>query len=286
MWSSQFQEENITWFNSDCSWNDEGFYLSGILVGLAVYNGVLLDVHYPPAVYRKLLGLPLGFEDLFDEEIKSGLRQLLDYEGDDVEDVFCLTFDVNWMDLGQEKRRELKPNGSNIPVTSDNREEYVVLYVRWLLVDSIYAQYESFQAGFMRVMEDSSLDLFRPEELELLVVGSPELDFSALEKNTEYEGGFTSESPVIRNFWRFVSSASTDDQLRLLKFTTGSTKAPIGGLGKMNFKIQKAGPDSDHLPSAHTCFNTLLLPDYGDNYEKLRERTGRAILECEGFGLQ
>ena len=277
---------NVTWFNSNCSWNDEGFFLSGILVGLAVYNGVLLDVLFPQAVYRKLLGLPLGFEDLFDEEIKSGLQKLLDYEGDDVEDIFCLTFDVAWMDLGMEKRRDLKPNGSNIPVTADNKEEYVMLYVRWLLVDSIYPQYESFEAGFLRVMEDSTMDLLRPEDLELLVVGSPELDFAALQANTEYEGGFAADSPVIGNFWRFVHHCSRELQLDLLKFVTGSTKAPIGGLGKMNFKIQRAGPDSNHLPTSHTCFNTLLLPDYGDNYEKLNERLSRAIVECEGFGLQ
>ena len=277
---------SVTWFNSNCSWNDEGFFLSGILVGLAVYNGVLLDVLFPQAVYRKLLGLPLGFEDLFDEELKSGLQKLLDYEGDDVEDIFCLRFDVAWMDLGVEKRRDLKPNGSSIPVTAENKEEYVMLYVRWLLVDSIYPQYESFEAGFLRVMEDSTLDLLRPDDLELLVVGSPELDFAALEANTEYDGGFTAESPVIRNFWRFVHHSPRELQLDLLKFATGSTKAPIGGLGKMNFKIQRAGPDSDHLPTSHTCFNTLLLPDYGDNFEKLNERLSRAIVECEGFGLQ
>jgi hypothetical protein len=135
-------------------------------------------------------------------------------------------------------------------------------------------------------MEDSSLDLLRPEDLELLVVGSPELDFEALEKNTEYEGGYNSESAVIRHFWTFVKNASRETQLNLLRFATGSSKAPIGGLGNLAFKIQRAGPDSMQLPSSHTCFNTLLLPDYGDNYEKLEERLGRAIIECEGFGLQ
>jgi ubiquitin-protein ligase E3 A len=286
MWSTRFENGNTTWFNSDCSWNDEGYYLSGILVGLAVYNSVLLDVNFPQAVYRKLLAQPLGLEDMVDEEIKRGLQQLLDYEGDDVEEVFCLTFDVNWVDLGQEKRKELKPNGCDVPVTADNKEEYVMLYVKWLLVESIYPQYESFEAGFTRVMENSTLDLLRPEELELLVVGIPQLDFDALEKNTEYEGGYSSDSEVVINFWRFVRHASSETQLNLMKFITGSTRAPIGGLGKMNFKIQRAGPDSANLPTSHTCFNTLLLPDYGNNYEKLEDRLGRAILECEGFGLQ
>jgi HECT-domain (ubiquitin-transferase) len=87
----------------------------------------------------------------------------------------------------------------------------------------------------------------------------------------------------------------------------------------MPFKIQRAGPDSMQLPTAHTCFNTLILrtfmsdclidsvvrvasllvshlfsfflvfsytADYGSDNEKLERLLGRAILECEGFGLQ
>jgi hypothetical protein len=286
LWTTQYGDQ-ITWFNSDCTWDNDGYELVGILVGLALYNSVLLDVHFPMAVYRKLLGLSLGLEDMVDEELKKGLRLLLDYEGDDVEDVFCLTFEVSWMDLGKEQNVELKPGGSNISVTSDNREEYVLLYVEWVLIDSIQEQWDAFEKGLMRIMEDSiTMDLFRPEELKLLVVGSPELDFKALEANTTYEGGYDKDSAVVRNFWRFVMEASVETQLNLLKFATGSSMAPIGGLGELDFKIQRAGPDSPQLPTSHTCFNTLLLPDYGDSYEKLRERLARSILECEGFGLQ
>lgn len=286
MWSTQLYDDNITWFNGDCFWNDEGYYLSGVLVGLAVYNSALLDVNFPQAVYRKLLGLPLGIEDSIDTATADGLQRLLDYDGDDVEEVFCLCFDVTWMYLGEQKRKELKPNGSNIAVTKENKEEYVMLYVRWLLVDSVYAQYKSFEAGFLKVMEQSSFGILRPEELGLLVVGTPELDFGALKKGTQYDGGYDDESPVVKNFWRFIQSSSREDQLNFLKFATGSTKAPIGGLGELRFKIQRAGPNSINLPTAHTCFNTLLLPDYGNDYERLSDRLGRAIIECEGFGLQ
>jgi ubiquitin-protein ligase E3 A len=124
-------------------------------------------------------------------------------------------------------------------VTSDNREEYVMLYVKWLLVDSIQNQYDEFERGFMQVMEGSSLELLRPEELELMVVGTPELDFDALQDNTEYEGGFDKDSPVIRNLWRFVKESPHEAQLKFLKFATGSFKAPIGGLGELPFKIQR-----------------------------------------------
>jgi hypothetical protein len=30
----------------------------------------------------------------------------------------------------------------------------------------------------------------------------------------------------------------------------------------MTFIISRNGPDSDRLPTAHTCFNHLLLPEY------------------------
>lgn len=285
MWSDRV-EDSVAWFNSDCNWNDDGFYLVGVLLGLALYNGVLVDVHFPTAVYRKLLGQPLGLEDMVDELMKSGLQQLLDYSGDDVEDVYCLNFEVASNSLGVENLHELKPNGSNIPVTSKNKEEFVLLYVKWHLVESVKHQYDLFEKGVMQVLDSSSLDLLRPEDLELLVVGSPELDFTALERNTEYEGGYDASSDVVKNFWRFVNNSSPETELQLLRFATGSAKAPIGGLGKLSFKIQRAGPDSMQLPTSHTCFNTLLLPDYGPDYEKLEKLLGRAILECEGFGLQ
>lgn len=284
MWSTQSRD--VTWFNSDCSWNDDGYYLVGILVGLALYNDVILDVHFPTALYRKLLGQSLGLEDMFDLEVKKGLQQLLDYEGDDLEDVFCLTFDVAWHSLGHEKRVELKEGGSNIPVTQANKEEYVLLYVKWILVDSIKSQYDLFEKGVLQVLEGSSLDLLEPKELELLVVGVPDLDFEALRNNTEYEGGYSKESPTIRNLWKFIETADREILLHFLRFCTGSGKAPIGGLGNLPFKVQRAGPDSNQLPTSHTCFNTLLLPDYGENYEKLKKLLGLAIQNCEGFGLQ
>jgi len=38
------------------------------------------------------------------------------------------------------------------------------------------------------------------------------------------------------------------------------------------------------LPTSHTCFNVLLLPDYSSK-DKLRERLLKAITNCKGFGM-
>ncbi len=61
-------------------------------------------------------------------------------------------------------------------------------------------------------------------------------------------------------------------------------RSPIKGLGSLTFVISRNGPDSDRLPTAHTCFNHLLLPEYSDK-EKLKRCLYTAISNAEGFGL-
>ena len=79
------------WFSRDCSWADVEFGMVGVLVGLALYNGVTLDVHFPPVVYKKLLPSPrLNLHDVaaLDPQLAKGLQQLLDFEPAD--QVLCL----------------------------------------------------------------------------------------------------------------------------------------------------------------------------------------------------
>lgn len=49
------------------------------------------------------------------------LHSLLDYEGDDVEDVFCLSFVMSREVFGAVQTDELKPDGANILVTQKNK---------------------------------------------------------------------------------------------------------------------------------------------------------------------
>jgi hypothetical protein len=49
------------------------------------------------------------------------LQQLLSYEGD-FEERFGLTFQISWEEFGATKVHELRYNGSNIPVTYENRK--------------------------------------------------------------------------------------------------------------------------------------------------------------------
>eukprot|EP00624_Nannochloropsis_granulata_P006748 evm.model.NODE_51206_length_4267_cov_13.577221.1 len=281
-------------FGSDDS---QEYQLVGVLVGLAIYNSVLLDLNFPLVAYKKLLGLPVGFSDLkeLDAEMGEGLRKLLEWKeegggeggsgGGKVEDVFGLCFEVDWVEFGEVRRHELIEGGREVEVTAANRRDYVRLYVEWVLDGSIRKSFEEFKSGFDRVMGGSSISLLKPEELMLLVCGTPHLNLRELEAVARYEGGYEKSSNVIQWFWAVIHEMDLTSQRQLLMFVTGSAKAPIGGLGKLSLLIQRAGPDSDHLPTAHTCFNALLMPEYGSK-EKLKERLMKAISECRGFGLQ
>lgn len=87
-----------------------------------------------------------------------------------------------------------------------------------------------------------------------------------------------------RLFWDVLHTLTEEQKKKFLFFTTGCDRAPIGGLGKLHLVITRHGPDSDRLPSAHTCFNHLLLPEYSSK-EKLRERLLTALGNAEGFGM-
>eukprot|EP00743_Colponemidia_sp_Colp-15_P004177 GILK01004507.1.p1 GENE.GILK01004507.1~~GILK01004507.1.p1 ORF type:complete len:764 (-),score=138.27 GILK01004507.1:85-2061(-) len=279
-------EENRTfWFNVNSFETNLQFELIGLILGLAIYNGVILDVHFPMVVYKKLMDIPPTLQDIKDMNpaLGRGLQQLLDFEGD-VENTFLRTFQVSYEAFGEVKYADLKENGQNIPVTNENKQEYVDLYVKWFLTDSVESQFRAFYRGFHNVCGGDALKLFRHEELELLICGSPELDFVALEKHTLYDDGYTAESTVIKNFWSVVHEMTQEQKKRLLFFATGSDRAPIKGLASLGLVISRGGPDSDRLPSAHTCFNHMLLPEYSSR-EKLKERLLTAIENAEGFGL-
>lgn len=80
-------------------------------------------------------------------DLGHGLQQLLDYPGD-VEADMATTFSIEEDNFGELQTRDLKPDGSNIPVTNSNRQEYVDLYTHWLLQESVQAQFAAFSQGF------------------------------------------------------------------------------------------------------------------------------------------
>ncbi|XP_067858580.1 probable E3 ubiquitin-protein ligase HECTD2 [Heptranchias perlo] len=293
-WDSRFY-----WFSSFKCENYSEFRLVGALMGLAVYNSITLDVRFPPCCYKKLLSppvvpcdqnAPVGVATLTLDDLRQlmpdlahGLMALMNYEGN-IEEDFCSTFQVFQEEFGTIKSYNLKPGGDKIPVTNQNRQEYVQLYIDFLLNKSVYKQFAAFYYGFHSVCASNALMLLLPEEVEILVCGSPELDICALQKIAQYEG-YSKVDPTIRYFWDVVLGFSLELQKQLLHFTTGSDRVPVGGLADLSFKITKIDVPTDWLPIAHTCFNQLCLPPY-KNKKELKQKLTIAISNAAGFGLE
>ncbi|KAL3161776.1 hypothetical protein ABBQ38_008870 [Trebouxia sp. C0009 RCD-2024] len=281
------EETRMYWFRASKIDMTMEFELVGTMIGLAIYNSHLLEFSFPMLTYRKLMGHKPTLQDLqgVHPTIHASLQKLLTQDN---ASQLGLVFQVEQeADFGEGlETLDLEADGANKAVTDDNKQHYVDLYVRHLLETSIKRQFDAFQRGFKRLCGGPALKLFRAEELEKLICGSQSLDFLALEKHTRYDDGYSAQSQVVKWFWEVVHGLPQEQQKQLLFFVTGSDRVPIKGLASLTppFTISRAGPHSDRLPTAHTCFNHLLLPDYQD-LESMRGRLLLSIQNSEGFGL-
>ena len=83
-------------------------------------------------------------------ELGRGLQQLLDFDGD-VEATFAQSFEVQYDYFGELRTVELKPGGSGVPVTHDNRAEFVRLMTDYHLNRAVEEQFSAFASGFLEV---------------------------------------------------------------------------------------------------------------------------------------
>jgi len=266
--------------------SEADYELAGTVLGLALYNGTLLELSFPRLLYKLLQGGAAGFDDLAEvsPELHRGLCALLATPADQVEQL-QLTFSVDYEAGGQRRSAELVPGGAARAVDAAGARAYVAHYADWLLSRSVRKEWAAFRRGFARLVSGPAVRLFRAEELEQLLCGSEELDFSALQAHAQYGEGTNAGDPLATRFWAVAHSLPAAQRKRLLAFVTGSDRVPIGGLAALPFKLQRNGSGDERLPTAHTCFNTLMLPDYSSE-EALRDRLLLALENSEGFGLR
>ena len=115
-----------------------------------------------------------------------------------------------------------------------------------------------------------------------------EIDVTDLKKNTVYTT-YHIDSIQIQWFWEVVEEFGKEEKIKLLRFVTGQNRAPIGGFSQLkdtnnhvtlfNISLIKYTNPDGVLPNAHTCSNTLDLPEYSSK-EILEDRLGKAISEC------
>ncbi|KAG5417155.1 TOM1 [Candida metapsilosis] len=266
------------------------FKFIGRIIGKAIYDNCFLDCHFSRAVYKRILGQPQSLKDMetLDLEYYKSLLWMLE---NDITDVITETLSVETDDYGEHKVIDLIPNGSNIPVTEENKQLYVKKVVEYRLQTSVEEQMENFLIGFHEIIPKDLVAIFDEKELELLISGLPDIDVHDWQSHTQYVN-YSPSSVQIQWFWRAVKSFDNEERARLLQFATGTSKVPLNGFkeltgasGTCKFSIHRDYGATDRLPSSHTCFNQIDLPVY-ENYETLRGSLLMAITEGhEGFGL-
>ncbi|NWW65047.1 HERC4 ligase, partial [Ifrita kowaldi] len=281
-----YEESRLIWFSDKTFEDSDLFHLIGVVCGLAIYNFTIVDLHFPLALYKKLLNKKPSLDDLKElmPDVGRGMQQLLDYPEDDIEEAFCLNFTITVENFGTTEIKELVPKGADIPVVKQNRQDFVDAYVDYIFNRSVASLYSAFHEGFHKVCGGKVLQLFQPSELQAMVIGNTNYDWKELEKNTEYKGEYWADHPTIKIFWEVFHELSLEKKKQFLLFLTGSDRIPILGMKCLKLVIQPTGGGEDYLPVAHTCFNLLDLPKYTDK-ETLRSKLIQAIDHYEGFSL-
>jgi len=181
------------------------------------------------------------------------------------------------------KNVPLVPGGENINVTNENKKEFVKLACRQELFSSIEPQMNSFFIGFDRIFPHEMLYIFSESELDQLICGVSNIDVDDLQRNTELKPG-VSNPAVLNWFWQFMREASEEEKSKILYFTTGVRKPPMGGFAHLQPKFSLTIKPQYGLPSASTCFSLLkLAPAAG--YEEFKKKLLTAVMNTEGFEL-
>uniref|UniRef100_A0A2K5YV60 Probable E3 ubiquitin-protein ligase HERC4 n=1 Tax=Mandrillus leucophaeus TaxID=9568 RepID=A0A2K5YV60_MANLE len=281
-----YEDSRLIWFSDKTFEDSDLFHLIGVICGLAIYNFTIVDLHFPLALYKKLLKKKPSLDDLKElmPDVGRSMQQLLDYPEDDIEETFCLNFTITVENFGATEVKELVLNGADTAVNKQNRQEFVDAYVDYIFNKSVASLFDAFHAGFHKVCGGKVLLLFQPNELQAMVIGNTNYDWKELEKNTEYKGEYWAEHPTIKIFWEVFHELPLEKKKQFLLFLTGSDRIPILGMKSLKLVIQSTGGGEEYLPVSHTCFNLLDLPKYTDK-ETLRSKLIQAIDHNEGFSL-
>ncbi|KAJ7175923.1 hypothetical protein C8R46DRAFT_1080052 [Mycena filopes] len=170
----------------------------------------------------------------------------------DITDVLDESFSMTEERFGEHVTIELKPGGEDIPVTEENKKEYVDAVVSYRISRRVKAQFDAFMEGLLELSSSC------------LIGGMSEIDMDDWTKFTDYRG-YEKTDQVIEWFWQCIRSWPAERKPR-------------------RFTIERSG-DPHGLPRSHTCFNRLDLPPYQD-YESLETKLIFAIEETEGFGQE
>jgi len=190
------------------------FKFIGRVLGLGIFHRRFLDASLPISFYKMILKKEVTLADLeiVDVELYRSLTWILQ---NDITNWVDESFTTKVERLGKMVTRELKPGGGNIPVTEENKKEYVGLMVKYHTLGRVKDQFSALRSGFVDLIPRDQINLFDEHELEFLIGGSTKIDVDDWAAFTSYRG-YHVDDEVIRWFWKCVRSWPPGRRSRLL----------------------------------------------------------------------
>eukprot|EP00667_Euglena_gracilis_P002288 EG_transcript_2290 len=244
----------------------EAYRLAGRFFGLTIMQGYSIPVYFHGIIYKMMTRHRVTLRDvksLNPEFFHHRFETLLQPDGvSQMEELLCeeLTF-VSAVTPGQPVPVPLVEGGEARRVTEDNKREYLELLATQYVEGGVHAQRAKLLEGFHEVIPIEVLRELEvsPRDLEVILAGCPDLDLEEWKAHTTVEAEGEREQQVTEWFWECVQDMDAEQHSRLLAFTTGLRRLPPSGFCGLSFKLS-FDVEASHLPTAHTCFQNLVLP--------------------------
>ncbi|CAG5115250.1 unnamed protein product, partial [Candidula unifasciata] len=269
------------------------YEFAGKIVGKCLFESSigrtqLVKASFSRSFLAQLIGLRVTYKHFETDDPEFYSSKISYIENNDVDDMELTFSEEVYNTQGQlVKEIDLIANGSKIAVTNSNKLRYLDALAQHRLVTPVKEEVESFLRGLnTELIPENLLSIFDEYELELLMCGTGTYSIADFKLHHNVVGASSSFNRVLDWFWTIIASFSEEQMARLLQFITGCSQLPPGGFSELNPKIQlSSAPTYNNLPSSHTCFNQLCLPDY-DSMETFHKMLLIAIMEGnQGFGM-
>lgn len=267
---------------------DHWYQFVGRLMGIATQNlQAVFPLNLSPYLWRLLVNERPELNDLvlFDLATFRTVEYIRNFKNSEefTQTFHDTTFTSICCDTGK-KMIELIPNGKDIIVTFDRKDEFAAALEQFRLHQFDFA-IRNIKIGLHSIVPERLLHIFTAEELQVIVCGRDVINVELLQRKTEYCAGMDRNGPLVSRFWRVLKSFNRNEHQQFLQFVWGRSRMPFSEVdfGTSTFKLVRhvassSNPDA-YLPVAHTCFFQLELPNYSSD-AILKKRLKYAMINC------
>ena len=245
------------------------FVAIGRFMAMSIVQGIPIGVNMHPMFYKRLMEEALTVADVEtnDPDTYRAIQTVMEY-----------TTDEELEAIGAPMPHAFPEHVQDVAeLTLANRDTQLAAALDNISVNHMEEQFDWFRQGFFAVLPRELFAGISAADLDRILFGDQVIDIDDLAANVNFEGYSMASAPV-QYLFTVLRELTQEQRRQFLKFGTSNTQLPLGGFGSLNprFRITRIHSDPDHLPGAHTCFNTIDLPQYV-SLEQTREKILLAI---------